>query len=82
MNYFKEYEARRNLYKNIKPGSLWKWDNDYNSIHTIQIVEVKNRVVYYRYCNETIYLQGIFRRGLVIFQVSAVPFEPVVELEQ
>jgi hypothetical protein len=82
MNYFQEYEARRNLYKNIKPGSVWKWNKEDDSTYILQIVQVKDRVVYYRYCNESVWLQGVFRRNLDTFPTMASPFEPVIELAQ
>ena len=82
MNYFQEYEARRNLYKNIKPESLWKWNDESDPTITIQIVQVTNRLVYYRYCNDSIYLQGVFRKSLETFLIAASPFEPVIELTQ
>jgi len=89
MNYFQEYEARRNLYKNIKPGSLWKWndatDDDFRP--WLCVIKVEDNKVYYRYENRPDYpvpftLQEVCMRDLNRFPLIASPFVPVIELAQ
>jgi hypothetical protein len=94
MNYFQEYEARRNLYKNIQPGSIWRWndstDDDFRP--WLRVIKVEyNKVdynrVYYRYENHPdypvpVYLQGTHHRDLNRFPLLASPFVPFIELAQ
>jgi hypothetical protein len=89
MNYFQEYEARRNLYKNIQPGSIWKWNDaiDDNFRPWLCVIKVEYNKVYYRYENRPDYpvplsLQGTHHRNLNRFPLLASPFVSVVELAQ
>jgi hypothetical protein len=47
MSYFQQYEARRNLYKKVKPGSVWKYKaGNYNNIITISSVDYETGRIY------------------------------------
>jgi len=50
MNYFQKYEARRKLYENVKPGGLWKWNDDTDDyFHSwLCVIKVEYNKVYYR----------------------------------
>ena len=93
MNYFKEYEARRKLYKNIRPGSLWRWNDDIDDATDddisswLRVIKVECNTVYYRYEYPpdypiSFYLEGTHCRNLNGFKFLASPFVPVIELAQ
>lgn len=84
MKYFERYEARRKLYGNIKPGSLWRWNVTTDEVAWLSVVKIENNKVYYRYCNSDspILSEGTFQRTLCEFPKLASPFEPVIELAQ
>ena len=46
MNYFQEYEARRSLYKKVKPGSVWKYKAGTYNIITISSVDYETGRIY------------------------------------
>lgn len=85
MKYFEQYEARRKLYGNIKPGSLWRWNETTDEVESwLSVVKIENNQVYYRYINSNIPMlsQGTFQRTLYEFPKQASPFVPVIELTQ